>query len=235
MAEKRAENIWLNLGFNMVLPIMLLTKGTKWFDIDPTTNLIIALALPLGYGIYDAIAQHKLNFLSVLGFVSILIKGSIGLLKGSVAMVAINEAALPLIIGIAVLVTLKTKRPLVKEFLYNEQIFDVSRIRSELETRKNEEAFNKLLRTCTFLLALSFLISSILNYLMAKIYVHTPPAVNLEAFNAEVGAMQGWSYLFIVLPTSIVTMAALILLIRGIKKLTGLSLEEAMKQQPGKN
>jgi len=134
-----------------------------------------------------------------------------------------------------VLVTLKTKRPLVKEFLYNEQIFDVTRIRSELETRNNEEAFNKLLRTCTFLLALSFLISSVLNYLMAKIYVHTAPSVNLEAFNAEVGTMQAWSYLFIVLPTSIVTIGALLLLLRGIKRLTGLGLEEAMKQQPEKS
>ncbi|MBN2068775.1 MAG: hypothetical protein JW739_03985 [Opitutales bacterium] len=230
MAKAQKENIFYNLGFNMILPIFLLTKGTKLLGIEPLPNLLLALSLPLGYGIFDAITRKKCNLFSVLGFVSILIKGSIGIFKGSVEMVAINEAALPLLLGAAVLITLKTKNPLVKELLYTEQVFNVDLITTHLKERGSERAFDLLLRRCTVLLALSFLLSSILNYVMAKVFVHTAPAVNLEAFNAEVGAMQGWSYLFIVLPTSLVTFSALFVLIKGIKRLTGLDFEAALKQ-----
>ena len=56
----------------------------------------------------------------MLGCVSVLLTGGIGLIPGAtVSMFAIKEAALPTILAIATIVTLKTKTPLIKLFLYN--------------------------------------------------------------------------------------------------------------------
>jgi len=224
------ENLWLNLGFNLLIPILLLSKGTDILGLPPKINLLVALAFPLGYGLYDAFTKKKFNFLSALGFASVFIKGSIGLFELNKDWVAINEAALPLIIGLAVLITLKTKNPLVKVFLFNPQVFHVGKIEQNLEERGTRPAFNKLLRRCTAWLAASFLLSAILNYLVAKIFIKTEPTANLEQFNRELGAMQGWSYLIIMVPSMVVTAYALYILVQGIQKLTGLSFEEALNQ-----
>jgi hypothetical protein len=224
----RQENLLVSFAFNLILPIMLLTKGPDWFGVSAQWSLVIALSFPLGYGLVDAFRKKRFNAISALGFVSVLIKGSIGLLQLSKDWVAINEAALPLIIGLAVLLTLRTSRPLVNLFLYNPQVFNVARIEAALEARGTRPSFQKLLRICTAWLAASFLLSAILNYAVAKAFIKTEPSVDLEQFNRELGAMQGWSYLFIVLPSMVVTAYALYLLVNGIKRLTGYSFEEAM-------
>lgn len=224
----RQENLLLSFAFNLIIPILLLTKGGDWFGLEARVSLVIALAFPLGYGLSDAFRKRRFNPISALGFVSVLIKGSIGLLELSKDWVAINEAALPLIIGAAVLATVKTKRPLVNLFLYNPQVFHVAKIEAALQSRGTGGEFQKLLRRCTVWLAASFLLSAVLNFAVAKAFIKTEPAVDLEQFNRELGAMQGWSYLFIVLPSMVVTAYALFLLVNGIKRLTGYSFEEAL-------
>ena len=67
----------------------------------PVYGLLVALAFPVGYGIYDFVVRRGFNFYSALGFVSILLTGGIGLLKLPVEWLAIKEAAVPFVIGVA--------------------------------------------------------------------------------------------------------------------------------------
>ena len=53
-----------------------LSKETR---LGPVWGLIVALAFPVSYGIYDFIARKKTNLFSVLGFVGILLSGVLGL------------------------------------------------------------------------------------------------------------------------------------------------------------
>ncbi len=232
--QPKQENLLLNLAFNLLIPILLLNKGTDWIGLDAKINLVIALTFPIAYGIHFGIAHKKLNFLSVLGFVSIFVKGSIGLFELKKEWVAINEAALPLIFGFAVLATVKMKKPLVKLFLFNEQVFDVHKVEEELDRRGTRKDFDKLLIRCTVWLAFSFLISAVLNFVVAEAFIKTEPSVDLEQFNKELGAMQGWSYLIITVPTMVVTFYALWILLRGLKQLTGLGFEDVIHQPPEK-
>ena len=72
-----------------------------------------------------------MEFLSVFGAISAFLTGGIGLIPGgSVSMFAIKEALLPALLGFLTVVTLNTKRPLVKMFLYNPDIFNVDKIDS---------------------------------------------------------------------------------------------------------
>ena len=149
---------------------------------------------------------------------------------GTVHMFAIKEAALPGILAILTLLTLKTKKPLVKIFLYNPDFFQVDKIEKLLEDQGTQKSFNKLLVICTWLLAGTFVFSTAVNYFLARIIVVTEPFTDKNAFNDEIGTMMTWSFPVISLPCMIATGYALWLLVRGIKRMTGLNFEEAMNQ-----
>jgi len=240
------ENLFINLGFNILIPILILRKGDDWLgeSLGNLTNthanstlvssilLAIAIFFPIAYGLYDFVQRKKCNLLSVLGVISAFLTGGIGLIPGgSVKLFAIKEAAIPAILAALTIVTLNTKRPLVKIFLYNPDMFNVDKIDSLLIQNHTSLKFHQLLSKCTWLLAATFIFSAILNYLLARVIVTTEPFVDQNAFNEEVGVMMAWSFPIISLPCMIASGYAIWLLIRGIKTFTGLDLEDAIKQK----
>ncbi|MDX2110212.1 MAG: VC0807 family protein [Verrucomicrobiota bacterium] len=225
------QRLLLSLAFTLFLPIFLLNKGTKLFGFSPELALIVALAFPLGYGIYELIKDRKISGLAILGLVSVLAKGGIGLLRLPKEWVAVNEAALPLVFGVAILASMLTKKPLIRRLLYNEMVFNIPAIDAALEARNANSLFNGLIVKATLLLASSFFISAVLNVVMAIIFVKTDPAVDLAKFNQEIAAMQGWSWLFIAVPSMGVTVATFFYLIKGLVKITGLPQERLLAAQ----
>ena len=78
------------------------------------------------------------------------------------------------------------------------------------------------------MLAGSFFLSAALNYLLAKWVIVSPTGT--PEFNSELGTMNLMSYPVIVLPCMVITMFALFYVIRNIKRLTGLGLEDVIHQ-----
>src|SRR5690606_32223566 len=149
--------------------------------------LIVALIFPITYGVHDFIRRRRLNFISVIGFASVLISGGFGLMHLDGFWFAVKEAAIPAVIGVAVLASMRTKKPLVQEILYNPQVIDVERVDQALEERGARGDFTKLMREASYLLTLSFLVSAVLNYFLAPFLLQSPPGT--EAFNAGLGKM----------------------------------------------
>src|SRR5687768_7595101 len=108
------ENPLVNILFNIVLPAVILAKLSSPERLGPVNGLLLGLAFPLGYGIWDFARKRKANVFSVLGFVSILLTGSFGLMQLDGIWFAVKEAAIPLLIGLATVVSLKTRYPLVR-------------------------------------------------------------------------------------------------------------------------
>lgn len=250
MKTEQRENLFVNIIFNLGLPILILRKGDDWFgeilgawmSLSPESTevssclLALAVFFPVSYGIYDFRNRKKYNFMSILGAISALLTGGIGLIPGgTVHMFAIKEAALPGALAILTLFTLKTQKPLVKIFLYNPDLFQVDKIEKLLEAQGNKKSFNRLLVICTWLLAGTFVFSTVVNYLLARLIVVTEPFSDKNAFNDEIGTMMTWSFPVISLPCMVATAYAFWLLTRGIKKMTGLNLEEAINQSSRQN
>ena len=247
ISSPKRENMLLNLGFNLLLPIVVLRKGDEWLG-TPLANitdsapesavvgsiiLLLAISFPVSYGILDLIRRRKWNFFSILGAISALLTGGIGLLPGAnVLMFAIKESALPAILGVITIITLKTKKPLVRLFLYNPEIIKVALVDQKLMELGTKSHFDRLLVKCTWLIGLSFAVSAILNFILSRMIVVTEPSIDKIAFNDEVGQMMGWSLPVISIPCMIVSGYAFWLLIKGIKQFTGLSMEEVMAQAP---
>ena len=154
----KKENTFLNLGFNILLPIVILDKGKAWFGgyLEPYFEnvsigvLLIAIAFPVGYFIYDYFKRAKYNIFSILGLISVLLTGGIGILSIPTGWFAVKEAAIPLLLGIAVVVSLKTRYPLIRTLLYSPEIMNVERVQTALREHQAEADFEQLLKTCTW-------------------------------------------------------------------------------------
>lgn len=227
-APKR-ENLLLNIVFNVALPSILLTYLSKPAMIGPVWGLIVALSFPLGYGIWDFIQRRQTNFVSVVGFVSVLLTGVFALIHVNRFWFAIKEAAIPTVIGIAILASLRSKRPLVRQLLYNDQVIDVPRIDAALQTRGTAKAFDRHLREASLLLAGSFAISAVLNFALARFLIRSDTGT--PEFNAELGKMNALSWPIIVIPCLIIMLFALWRLMKGISRLTGLTTDEILRSQ----
>jgi hypothetical protein len=226
LPEQR-ESVLLSLGINIAIPAIILMKLSGEAHLGPVGGLLVALAFPLGYGAWDFARRREWNLISVLGFISVLLTGGIGLMQLDPKWIAVKEAAVPGIIGIAVLLSLRTRYPIVRTFLYNDKIIRVAEVDAALEKRGNQRAFEQTLVTASWMLAASFFVSSVLNFVLAKVIVKSPPGTT--AFNEELGRMTALSYPVIVVPSMIIMIAALWYLFHRIKQLTDLDLEQILK------
>jgi hypothetical protein len=219
---------WLELIVTIVIPTAVLMQLSSASRLGAVGALLLALAFPLAYGGWTLLRQRKLNLMASIGVVSTLLTGGIGLLALDAQWLAVKEAAIPGAIGLAVLVSARTRYPLVRVLVFNRAIFDVDRVQQALRSRGTEAAFDNRLQAATVLLAGTFVFSSVANYLLAR-WVVTSPA-GTEAFNNELGRMTLLSYPVIVIPSLLMMAGVMYYLARGAHRLTGLELEQMLRQ-----
>lgn len=223
----RTANPLIELMITMIIPSLILMKLSGPQNLGAVNALLLALAFPLGWGARDLLARRKLNLFATLGVISLLLTGGIGLLQLDTRWLAIKEAAIPGLLGLAVAISAGSRYPLVRVLLFTPALMDVERIQHALDERGNLPAFEARLRTATWMLAASFMFSSVMNYILATLIVTSP--AGSAAFNEELGQLTLLSYPMIALPSMLIMMLALYYLARTIHTLAGLKLAEALK------
>jgi hypothetical protein len=255
MTDKKApqEHPLANILINVLIPVLVLSflskdpaiqdklnKPVHFWHIGPLYAMIVALVLPLGYGIRHFVITRKPNFFSGLGLASIVLTGGLTLYlwnaDGSVKhnaglLLGLKEASIPLVLGIAILTSAKSKSPLLNVFLYNDNLFDIPKIETKIKELGNLEAYQSLLAQSTRLFSASFFLSSLMNLGLAlwffQKFDHT--AIDaLETYNALVGKLTGWGFAVIGLPILVFLFLILRRLLKGLNGLTGLTDEELM-------
>ncbi len=222
----------IDLLVSIVAPSVILMKFSGEEHLGPTMALIIALAFPLGWGLFELVRYRKFNWIALLGLISVMLTGGIGLLKLDPQWLAIKEAAVPGILGIAVLVSTRTRFPLIRTLLYNKKVLNIDLVNDRLEERGLVEVFEQRLLKATYFLAGTFFFSSAMNYVLAKWIVTSPSGSS--AFNEELGRLTLVSYPMIALPSMVMMILILVYLWRTIHGLTGLAMEEIVAQPPEK-
>lgn len=217
---------FLSLIINVVIPSLLLTKGGQYLSLDPKSLLFVALAFPLTAGIYEYVRFRKKDFISVFGLLSVGLSGGFSLMELTPGWFAIKEAAIPGLIGIFVVATANGAKPLVYHMIYNDKVIDIPRVDAALQERQAALEFTRLMRSTTMILAASFFLSAVLNFVLARIVLKSAPGS--PQFNEELGQMTALSYPVIVLPSMAVMMFAVWRLITRIRNLTGLTLEDIL-------
>lgn len=227
-AKQQQSGFFGNLIFNIAIPVLIMTYASSEEYLGPAWSVVAALAFPLSYGLLELKKTRKVNLFSVLGIVSVLLTGGISLLKLPAEYMAIKEASIPAAIGLAVLITQFTKKPLVKALILNDQLINWEKLNKRLEEKHVVEIFNAKVAISSYIVASSFFLSSTLNYGLAKWILISEPGTT--AYTEELGRMTALSYPVIVIPSMVLLVTALIYLFKQISKVTGDPIEDFMQQ-----
>ena len=226
---EKKESLLLNMAFNILIPTLVLTKLSGEDYLGIKLAIIVALSFPIIYGVRDFLSRGTFNFFSALGIVSVSMTGGISLMELDAIYIAIKEASIPLLFGAATLVSLKTSQPLIHTLLLNDAILETDKIAAALQANNRQPEFDRLLVNASWILAGSFLLSAALNYFLAVYMLTADPGT--QAFNEQLGKMTALSFPVIAVPAMIVMIGDMFYLFRGIKRITGIPLEEIVKQK----
>jgi hypothetical protein len=228
------ENTLLNIIFNIVLPVAILNQFSKRFgDSGPLIGLLIALAIPFCYGTFEYIKNRKHNWMSILGLVNILLTGGFALIKLEGLWFAVKEALFPFIIGVAVMVSALTQKPLFKLMIWNPTILNTEKVILAITEKNNILQLNQLFKKTTYFFSISFFISAALNFILAvRIFLPIDQALTETqksiVLNEQIAAMTWQGYVVIALPLMVLMMLLLWYTMRQLQKLSGLQLDELM-------
>jgi hypothetical protein len=92
-------------------------------------------------------------------------------------------------------------------------------LKQALEEANNTALFEKKTKVATTIIASSFFLSSVLNYILAKVILVSAPGTT--EYSQELGKMTALSYPVIMVPSMIILIGAMWYLFSQIKKCTG--------------
>ncbi len=227
-----------NIVVNVLIPVLALNVLSKdeggFLHFGPMNGMIIAVAFPLVYGVWDLLATKKVNTFSVLGLVSVLLTGGLtlylwnedGSVKENAPLVfSTKEALVPLILGSVIIIGGTGKDSLFRLFLYNDAIFNIPSIEEKVEADKLAEGYSKVLSFGAFLFASSFLVSALLNFILSFYFLiqvdYSLVSAKVE-YNDAIGKITGYGYLLIGLPLMAFTFGAVYIMTQRLKALTQL-------------
>ncbi len=228
MTQKQPHPL-LDLALTVILPSFALEKLSAPDRLGPLWALVVALLLPLGYGVWCFIQKRGLNFFSVLGLIAVIVTGGLGLLNLNATWFAAKEAIFPVFLGIAFPLSHRWGKPLVSEMLLNPQVINLPLLHQALNTPEKHHAFATLLKRASWGMTGTFLFSAVANFALA-LYLLGDKAPGSEAYTQAIGRLN-WSGLLVIgIPLMGVTLTLLLWLLRAISRLTGLERDDLMNQ-----
>jgi hypothetical protein len=226
LMKNLADNPWINIGLNVVAPSLILSKLSDPDRLGQITALVLALSLPLAHGLYGFYKTRKANFFSIVGLVSVLLTGGIGLVAPSKEWMIAKEAGVPLLLGFGVAYSERTKKPLVKMFL--NQVLRLDDVEIAFAEAGKKGDFTKHMRRSSWMLAGSFVVSSVLNFALAIAVLEGGPG-SVE-FNQSLGKMTALSFPVIAIPMMVIVVAIMLSLFKSIKEATSRDVESFLRQ-----
>ncbi|MEK9657020.1 MAG: VC0807 family protein [bacterium] len=219
---QKKENNFLSLIINILVPTIILMKFSTPDTLGPTQGFVLALLLPLSYGLYDGLKNKRWNLIAIIGLVSIVLTGGIGLLHLNAKWLAVKEAAIPGMIAIIIFATIPTRFSILKMIL--DKVIDQKVLAKHLEKVSDKQYYSNCCKRYSYLLGLSFLVSSILNYVLARSIVVSQ--AGSTQFAEELGRLTALSFVIIAIPSTCFLALIFYLILRDLNKISGLKLEE---------
>lgn len=207
--SSKAESPLVSVIVNVVAPVAVLNQLPKYApSMNPWQILAIALALPIGGAILNFARAGKIGLLPGFGALNVLVTGGLAAWGVGGIWFAIKEAFFPLLIGAFVLRTAFGAKPFAKTLLLNDSFVHTDRIHEALSKRGEEAEFLGRLKTSTLWIAGSFLMSAILNFVLAlRIFVPLPATLSdaerTHALNQQVAEMTGLGFAVIAIPSMV--------------------------------
>ncbi len=236
----------LNIAMSVIAPVLILSKcsekGDSFWQMGTTPALVIALSLPIAYGIYNFWETRKYDALNLLGLLGVLFTAVVTVYAttGDGEQIrpntpwwfAAKEAFIPLLMAAAIMLTAKTKGALLRVFLYSDAIFDVVRIEKRCEDSQLNIPYEQCLWQASLMTAGSLVFSSVLNFGLALYFLlpvlTLPAAEQALAYNYAIKDLTWAGFIVISFPLLLTLFGVLMYLIKRLQAITGMSRDELM-------
>lgn len=230
---------FIGLLFSLIIPVMILNQLPRKFpefasQLGGWGLLVLALFFPLAHGLWEIITKRKFGALPALGLLNVIGTGGLAAIGAEGIWFAVKEAFFPALIGVFVLASAFTPKPLARAIFMNDAFMFTERIESTLNDRGNKNDFNHVLKKITLFFGGSFFVSAVLNFVLA-IIIFTPIAVDMtpdarsSALNEQVARMTWMGFVVIAVPSFACTALLFNYLIKNIRRLTGLADEQIFR------
>lgn len=212
----------LKLAVTLIIPYLILTRLGDATGLDPRAVLLIALAFPVAWILIAMARRANVGITPAVGLVSILLTAGVGTLAGDPRWLAVKEASVPLVFGLAILASSRTRHPLVEILV--DKVVDRDAVRAALSTRHADDRWQQLMTRATLAWAGALLVSATLNFSLARIVVTSPGGT--AEFNAELARMTALGLPVITLPMMVMMSATVWYIVHGVRGITGLTPRE---------
>lgn len=240
MTESRTKPHPLyDLMLTLVLPSMVLEWMSKPERLGPVWALVLASALPIGFGLWSWKQKQGLNFFSVFGLIAVILTGGLGILNLDAQWFAAKEALFPIILGLAFPLSHRMGVPLIKELLLNPQVINHNALNRALNTEAKRSSFEALLKKASWGMLATTFVSAGGNYALAM-FLLGGKEPGSEPYVQAIGKLNWMGFIVIGIPLLGITLALLLWLLRRLSALTGLDKGDlmnpgqSMNQQVGK-
>ena len=234
------ENFLWSLFCNILAPVFILNKGSGFFPSNGALySLLAALAFPVAYGLREYLTAKHINRLSAVSLASVLLTGGMALIRPKGIFFAVKEALVPLIFALFAAGSVFYKKPLLRWLFWNSPLFDSRLIWERARKEGKESRLERLMNEGTLWLAGSFLLSSVLNFIIAVfVFKDIDPKLSTEEqaqiLNEQIADMTWMGYVMIALPLMVLTGWLMYWTAGHLKKITKLSLEEMLNKPRNK-
>jgi hypothetical protein len=224
-----SDSPWVGIGLSLILPIFVMKKLSGPTALGPLMGMLVALCFPLINAGLEYRDKKRFGLVPMLGIANVLLTGSIVVLSAGRVWFAVKEAVIPALIGVAVLVSQRTEKPLIKSLFLNDQIMNLKLVNESVSKVGAQADFDKEMARAGILIGISFFVSAVLNFGFAWFIVTEAPGT--EAFNQQVGTMQWTSFVAIMVCCTSLMMYALYRVGNLVVKRTGLKWDDILNQK----
>ena len=229
---QQQENPFLNLFFNILIPIVILNKGHLLFGSQSgVLALLLALLFPLFYGLFDFLKNKRKNIISAFGILNVLFTGGLALYKLDGIWFAVKEAGFPLLIGIFVFISAYTKKNFFEYLTRSSHLLRWDILEEEIQSSSSASSFKTLFKKSTIMFSLSFFISAGLNFGLALYIFSEKELTEISSaekeiiLNQKIADMTWLGFLVIGLPMAVFAIGIFWWFLKQLTKITGLPLE----------
>lgn len=231
----------LNVVLSVLVPVLILehcsAHGSGLLDLGPYLAMGIALAFPIGLGLWGLIRHRKVDPVTFIGLLGTILTGVVTFYatQGEAAALrpdtpwwyAAKEALIPLLLGGIMVVTTKSETSMLRVFVYSDALFDIPRIERCISEQGKQREYERVQWRASLLTAASLFVSAIANFLLALGFLlpvlRESPEQQPIAYNQAVGNMTWCGYLIIGVPLMITLILVMRYLMKRLGALTGLS------------
>ncbi len=212
---------------NVIIPSLIMSFMSDENLLGPHYAFLIALLLPLSYGIYYLSVEKRYSVFSIIGLISILLTGGFGFMELSHGWMISKETAIPAVIGVVILLTGYMKRPFISVIL--DEVLDMESVKKDYKKKGKEKMLSRHIDQANTLFSIIFFIGAILNLVLSLTLLASDPGT--PEYASEVGRLAALSFPAIVLPIIILLTIVFAILAGNIEKSTGNDIMDYMGQK----